>query len=294
MGGENMEQNKELSLETKNKIEEYVEWHSEELYKHKSVVLLKHMSKEEAEYVFDLVRKKGDIIARTIEYKSLPVIFLKYHKQSENVDWKKLINQAQIEYNKGHLDESLHLYRQILQIIPRPRSFIFYRTGLLYLKHQQKKAALLYLNIALGLSKKEDMKHTEELEGMIFNITNSVPLEEQKDTRYINMSEDDFLTKNENSKIEDIAALIKADNLDINDTCNSYNLSSEEVLLVKLICARNNYASKNFVTGDRILKEVEKAKDKTKVVKSLLKDITVNKKMYQYRQNPKEKKKISS
>lgn len=42
-------------------------------------------------------------------------------------------------------------------------------------------------------------------------------------------------------------------------------------------------------TKNKIEKYVERSKDKTPVVRSLLKEITTNKKMYQYRQDPKTK-----
>lgn len=274
----------ELTKESQEKLTKYFNECIEELYMRKSVVVLKHMSKKEAEYIFELTKKNKSIVPRTIEYKSRPTVFLKYHKQCKDVDWSKLLKQAQKEYDKGNLDEALHIYKNLVQIIPRPNSFILYRIGLLYLKHQQRKPALLYLNLALGLSKKENMEHTEELESLIFNITNNIPLEDQKDTRYILMDEVDFQENDKNKKLEDIAALIKEDNLNLNDTCNNYNLTIEETLLVKLIYARNSYASRNFIVGDKALKEVEKSKEKTENVKVLLKEITINKKMYQYRQ----------
>lgn len=275
---------KELTNEEKKQINKYLDECIKELYMRKSVVVLKYMPKKEAEYVFELVKRNNSIIPRTVEYKSRPTVFLKYHKQCKNVDRGKMLKQAEKEYNKGYLDESLHIYKQLVQMFPRPTSFIFYRIGLLYLRHCQRKPALLYLNLALGLSKKENREYTEELENLIFNISNCIPLEEQKDTRYIDMTESDFYEEKHDSKLEDIAPLIKEDNLDFSDTCKKYNLTTEEVLLVKLISARNSYASKNFSRGDKFMKEVEKSHEKTEAVKELFKEITTNKKMYQYRE----------
>lgn len=273
-----------LKQEEKEKVKTYLTDCTKELYMRKSVIVLKYMSVKEAKYVFDLVRNNKSIVPRTIEYKSHPTVFLKYHNPSNDADYEKMLRQAQQEYNKGYLDESLYTYKQIVKNFPRPNSFIFYRIGLLYLKHQQRKPALLYLNLALGLSKKENRKHAEELEDLIFNVSNCIPLEEQKDTRYINMTESDFYEEKHDSKLEDIASLIKEDNLDFSDTCKKYNLTTEEVLLVKLISARNSYASKNFSRGDKFMKEVEKSHEKTEAVKELFKEITTNKKMYQYRE----------
>ena len=78
-----------LKQEEKEKVKTYLTDCTKELYMRKSVMVLKYMSVKEAKYVFDLVRNNKSIVPRTIEYKSHPTVFLKYHNPSNDADYEK-------------------------------------------------------------------------------------------------------------------------------------------------------------------------------------------------------------
>ena len=78
--------------------------------------------------------------------------------------------------------------------------------------------------------------------------------------------------------------------MSIENACSEFNLTEEDVSIIKLVTARNYYSQKNFKAGDKVFKQVERSKDKTPFIKSLMEEIRTNKKLYPYRNIQKVKK----
>ena len=79
---------------------------------------------------------------------------------------------------------------------------------------------------------------------------------------------------------EELAYYIKAEHLSIENARKQLGVIPSQILLIKLIYARDYFIEGMDELGNKLLKEVELSKDKTKEVRKLLTEITKNKKSY--------------
>ena len=78
---------------------------------------------------------------------------------------------------------------------------------------------------------------------------------------------------------------MKENNMTIEETIRKYELVTSQILIIKLICARYYYTEGMILSGDQILQEVEKTKQKTEPVIVMLNEIRENKQFYQNRKD---------
>lgn len=91
---------------------------------------------------------------------------------------------------------------------------------------------------------------------------------------------------------EELANYLQTENISFEEARQRYNLTEEQILLIKLIYARNYYIEEMYLLGDCLLKEVEGSKNKTSKVIKLLNEIRTNKKFYKNRRETYAKRKI--
>lgn len=109
------------------------------------------------------------------------------------------------------------------------------------------------------------------------NLINKISKEEStRDTQPVS-------NKNYFKSIEEIAYFIQNENIDLDDAIQKFNLTSEDLLIIKLIYARSYYAEEMYLLGDIQVQEVEKHKDKTSRVLKLLNEVRTNKQFYKNR-----------
>lgn len=80
--------------------------------------------------------------------------------------------------------------------------------------------------------------------------------------------------------LEKIAYSIDENIITLKEAIDKFNLTEEQILLIKLIRARNFYIDKIPQAGDQLVKDVERNKNKTLQVIYFLDEIKRNKKMY--------------
>lgn len=71
--------------------------------------------------------------------------------------------------------------------------------------------------------------------------------------------------------------------ISIEEACNIYNLTDEDINIIYLILAKKCYAEERYISGDSYFKVVEKSPNKTDFVKWLLNEVRKNKKFYKNR-----------
>ena len=66
----------------------------------------------------------------------------------------------------------------------------------------------------------------------------------------------------------------------LEDICHKREYSMEELLIIKIILAEHAFLACDYSLGERLLREVEASKEKTKTVSYYLQEIQKNKKLY--------------
>lgn len=82
---------------------------------------------------------------------------------------------------------------------------------------------------------------------------------------------------------EELAYYIKSENISIDNAQKQFGIIPSQVLLIKLIYARDYFTEGLDELGNKLLKEVEKSKDKNKEVNRFLNEIRSEKKFYKNR-----------
>ena len=109
------------------------------------------------------------------------------------------------------------------------------------------------------------------------NLMNKIAKEEAE------RKEKTILIKDYFKSIEDIAYYIQGENIELEAAIKKFNLTSEDLLIIKLVYARSYYAEEMYLLGDALVNEVEKHQDKTTRVIKLLNEVRTNKKFYKNR-----------
>ncbi|MBQ2873462.1 MAG: hypothetical protein IJE89_05635 [Bacilli bacterium] len=197
---------------------------------------------------------------------------------------------------------------------PRP---VFDIVGQSYLKLNKIEEAIIFLTIVTELSKtmgdskkdrsvlinmlKERLNKTTEKnssenefkEDIVVNeiVSEKVEpiaegsIEEAKPVENIQITE---IEQEENKPreikdLEEIAYFIKETNISLEDAKNSYNLTDEDILMIRLIYVRDYYVDGMYSLGDSKLKEIEKIQNKTPRVIIFIKELKINKRFYKDR-----------
>lgn len=107
---------------------------------------------------------------------------------------------------------------------------------------------LLELNKIIKEIKESELSISREIE------ESSIPRITTTEETFYQQSEDEY---KELERMEDLAYYLKETKLPFNMSCKKIGLLPEQVLLIKLIYAKDYYIEGNFDAGDQIIKEVE-------------------------------------
>lgn len=257
-----------------------------ELKQGKGFVILGKMNNEEINSIKEVIRKIPDVAYFTVGTNNIKTVALKHRipRSKQSCNLKKLINEAKVAYDSGDYEKSINLQKEILAI-GKPRATTFVKIGLAYMKQFKTKSAIKYLSMATELSIQE--KGNYDFTDLIDALSKRNK-DEQKNflTKKIKMTEQDFVQE-ENFGIinfKEIETLIVS-GMSITDACLKFNLNEEQINIVKLIFARKCYSNEDYITGDNIIKHVERSKNKTSLVIQLINEIRKNKKFYKNRVN---------
>lgn len=256
------------------------------LYKNKTFIVMNELTETQKHIIEEFIKTKDNILMKKFNADPDEILLLKYHEkeqESEEIDYKLILQEANEFFKQEKYEESLNLYKTVLRTMANPKAFIYGSMGALYYKLSNQKSAKLCYFIA-------DMVGREE-NNFKYYQGNAKFNPYSKQIYQVHMKESDFYDDiHDYYGLDEIAFLVESKK-DFEEVISEFDLSSEQQNILKLIIARNNYSQKNFKTGDKLYKEVEKSKEKTPFIKNLLKEIKTNKKLYQYRSSAKQLKK---
>ncbi len=252
-----------------------------ELYE-KGIILLRPMDSRRRKGIHNIVKDIPDVVSFSIGSDSNRQIVLRFKPFIDQYpDISAIAKEGNNAYKNGQYDDCIESYRKLLEF-GEPKSWVYAKLGLAYMRKSDKDTAIDYLTIATALSKEEqtDFDFTE----LIASLKGLIDPEDKKPR--IRMTTDDFENDTEKyygiENINELAELISSD-IDIDDACNTLGLNNEQKATATLVLARECYAQENYTMGDKYLKKVERSKNKTKFVASLFEEVRKNKRFYRNR-----------
>ena len=280
-----------------------------ELVNNGGIILLKAIDDDRLNRILSLVSNYEDIIAFVIGEGKNRQIVLRYKLGgSEKLDIKQLTELGHELYLKQKYNECNQLYLKLLrELIDEPKSYVYFRLGLINMKLKNKQLAIDYFTVASFVAKKElasNKLSSNEIDKiskmalgsleLLLKLKGEIP---SYDKPKVKMKEEDFNYYDVSQfygidNFDEINTFIMSSGLDVESACIQLGMSSEQIDIVKLIYAREFYLGGLFQHGDIFLNSVEKSKNKTKYVIKLLNDIRKNRRFYQNREG-REPKKLS-
>lgn len=271
---------KELIKEHREIDCEFIEANHKLLIKNRGIIALEPMDSERRKLIHNMVDKYSDMVSFSIGTEPNRQVVLRYKKDTkEYVDIRKLVNDGKEYYKNGHYEECIKTYLDVLQF-REPKASSYARIGMAYSKLDNKDMAVMYLKVAMQVSIKE---------GGELDFTQIIAVLEGKVCKgnrkpYFKMDEDSFKNDlQENYGIEnldEITSYIFENNLGVETACRELGVQSEQVNIIRLICAKKYYSQGNYEMGDIFVRTVEKSKNKTPFILRLLDEVRTNKRFY--------------
>lgn len=176
--------------------------------------------------------------------------------------------------NKDY-DRCIRYGKQLIARSNNLKAQPFYSVGIAYLKKNDINNARNYLLVSQKLNELE--KNNHDLSDFICQIEENDILKQ----RPVRMMEEEFKTNNfEIKNFSFILYNLIRNNYDFDRIKIDFKLSDNDLLVLKLMTAREFYSQGYYNIGDKLIKEVEKSKNKSYEVKKLLFEIPKNKKFY--------------
>ncbi len=260
--------------------EEYIKQKYLELLKsNQEILFLEPMSNKRITNICDIVKQNySDINAFTIKYKENKYLVLR-HKihYEEYFNVSEYIKKGHQAYSIENYDDCIDYFQKVITF-GIPKANVYAKLGLSYYKKKLFKEAAEYLMIANYINSKENKS---------YDFTNLIEISLKKANEqykpYIQMEASDFTEKKQNyynlENVEEVAKII-SNGQSIQKTLNDFQLDSEQQNLMLLIFAQNCYTQENYEIGDKFLNIVEKNKNKTPLVKSVITELKKNRLFY--------------
>lgn len=276
-----------ITQEKRDSEKEFIAKKYEELSEKKGIILLRPMDNARIDRTFEMIEDYPDMVAFVIGEGNQQQVVLRYKPIiDEYVDGKKLINLGNQAYKDGNYNECIENYLQLLQLFDEPRSVVYSKLGLAYMKKWQIPLAIDYLTVATALAKKEKVDF--DYSDLIARLKGDISQEDAKPRFRMTQKDFDYSDVNNYYGIEnfsEINAYIIESDLDVESACEQMGFPPEETDIVKLIYAREFYTQGNYNKGDLFLKSVERSKNKTQETKRIFEEVRKNKRFYQNRQS---------
>lgn len=248
------------------------------------ITILKPMPKEKRDMFINIIETTEDISYKEIgvsEPRRLVLIYAP--NKNKFIYHNPIIKEADKLYREYSFKKALEKYRIILES-GKPSAYIFAKIGLCCLKISSKKNAIDFLTIATEMS--QEFGDGFDFTDLICKLNKKELDENNEVKKRVKMNEKEFESDIDSfygiEDIEKIAELVR-NGMTIEEIADRFELTSEQISIVKLIFARECYITGNFELGDFYLKKVEQSKNKTNFVKKMMEDIIKNKKFYMHR-----------
>jgi len=248
----------------------------------KGIILLNPMDEEKRLRVHEIIKIFPNITSKTIGLENEKRIMLAYVVKSLYPS-KSMYDKAREAYESNEDGKAISIYKKIIEL-GGFEHFIYGNIATTYLRGKRLEAATNYFNVAYytALEQGADIQeYLHQLETLTQkqDITDLKPYTKIKETDFSESSLDMLDTTN----LKDILYLIYEEKYTIENACMTFNLTEEEINLVKLLIAKEEYRNKNDFKADKLMKQVERSKYKNAEVKNLFKEIIQNKLFYRNR-----------
>ena len=260
-----------------------------ELKEGKGFVIIGKMNDEKIGYVKKIIEKIPDVAYFIVGTGDIKTIAIKHRRTSNSCrNLKPMIKESIEAYNIGDYEKCINLQKEILAL-GKPKASVFAKIGLSYMRQSKIKTAIKYLSMATELGKQE--KTTYDFSDLIDLLNGKSDKYAQKNAliKKIKMSEQDFIQDETYgiTNFSEIYSLVFS-GMSISDACIQFNLTEEQINIVKLIFARIYYANEDYITGDIIINNVERSNRKTPFIIKLINELRTNKRFYKNRKTTEE------
>lgn len=242
-------------------------------------ILLEPISKDNEKSIISFIKKQKNLsyIIFNLNENESQIVIKRQKGYNKYVDLKQRLKEANIAFEEENYVTCIELLNNVISYFKVPASRIFEMLGNSYSKLGEDAEAFKYLTIAQGVSKIEEipLKSKKTFD----NGKDNVRFQNNKAINFLGIT-----------NMEEIAYSIYVNNGNVDEACKDFDLSLEEIMLIKLTCARVFYYDKNETMGDKLLLQVEKTKGKTDRVKYYLGQTRKNKLFYRNRENEEGKK----
>ena len=261
--------------------EKFVRDKLELLNQNRGIIVLRPMDSTRRKNIHHIVERIKELNSFSIGSDDNRRIVLR-HNGCKYVDIKTVIKEADRLFYSKKYSEALELYLDILGT-NNPKTFIFAKIGLTYLKMNNIENAIMYLTVATELAKvnNEDFDFSD----LIASLDGTIPEHEKKPK--FKMKEEEFVDDLSNyfgvEKFEEMYACATELGLSIEDACEQLEFTKEEYHLSLLLIARKYYSEGSYDTGDNYIKKLEKLDGKTKKVITKMEEVRRNRKFYVHR-----------
>jgi tetratricopeptide (TPR) repeat protein len=287
---------KELNDTTNNKYDaKYISRVIAGVIKNKDAVVLGPMNYKQRKKIYDILEDMSDIRCFTIGSGEERKLVLKYTILcAEKTNITKILIDYRNDFNKGNYENGIERIKQIIYTVDKPKSFVFYDIGMCYFKMRDNENAIKYLTLFQEINK-ETKEDRRDVSRFISYLKWIVTKEDYKPFAQINLNEFESNIDNKYSvnNIEEIKNTVLYSGVSIEDACRRFGVGEENNSLIKLIIAKELYLHGKDYIAERIIKVVEKEKNKSAPVKTLLYEIVANKRLYMNKRNEEAEKKTS-
>lgn len=257
-----------------------------ELVKNKGIILLEIMNNDKNDRIIDIVEEYPDMDAFVIGNGSKQQVVLRYKPLEKGyVDFHNLLVLGNYAYKNKDYKRCIENYLELLQVVKEPKSFVYSKLGLAYLKLHNKERAIDYFTVAVAKAD-EEKNIREDFSDLLLLLKGEISKEDLKP--FFRMTKNDFDYSDVNNyyginDFDKINTYISESGLDVESACCKLGMTPEQINTIKLIYAREFYIRGDFHKGDSFIQSVEKSKEKTKKTISLFDEVRRSRKYYQYR-----------
>lgn len=251
------------------------------LYERKGLELIEEDNEETRLRIHNILKSYPNITSRTIDINGKKMIMISYVEKIFKPG-PKMQRKIKILTEKNLHGKTIGLGKKLIAW-GCCEALVYEAIGMQYLEQRKGSSAIKYLTIAYAFLKYKNLD-TEQIE-RVLSDPYSIDYEKLNcDTIDEGEFNNDIKTYGINH-LSDILFLIYENGEKIDDACLKFGLSLEEVNIVKLLIAIEEYRCNNDISGDYLVKQVEKSKEKNKIITNLFEEIKINKKFYKNRPN---------
>jgi len=267
-------------------LEEYIAKKYELLKKSPGIVILKKMPYERRLAIYSIIRNYPDVQAFSLyspteEKKS---VVLKYQPRAkEQFNIREIAKEGDDAFKARDYNKCIECYKELLNI-NYPKSFVFAKLGLSYLKLKKKQIALDFITVAHCLSM--------ENENGLYDFTDLIAKlrgEEVDRKPYSKVDSQEFISNEMDNyygidNFVEISNYIMENNLNIISAWKSLGMSEEQLDIIKLLYAREYYSAGYYDKGDEFIKLYEKSTYKTNFTITLSEKIRKEKRFFVHKE----------